>query len=65
MNDSALARAALARLNGSALEEQGQQDTALRDAAKEAWDAVKADDFDGFATALRNAIEIGRIEDDG
>lgn len=56
---SALAAAALQKFgNGSGPEESVKDDSALRDAAKEMWEAVKEDDADAFSVAFENALEI-------
>lgn len=38
-------------------------DPALRDATREAYEALKKDDFDGFAEAFESAIEIRMAKD--
>ena len=39
-------------------EEEEQESPAFGDAAREAYEALKAEDYEGFKGALRSAIEI-------
>jgi len=47
----------------SQADSKGGEDPPIRYALREAWDAVKHDDFDGFAEAFTAALDIQRSEE--
>jgi Zn-dependent M32 family carboxypeptidase len=59
---SEFAKALMKKATPPKAEEKKSSKSYLKEAIKEAWEASKSDDFEGFSSALESALSISRHE---